>query len=80
MGGQSLLKNTIKVHRAMKDWTQEELARRIGVSRKTVNTIENGVYVPSTVLALKMARVFGVAVEDVFQLAEPFPPENENKT
>jgi putative transcriptional regulator len=80
MGGQSLLKNTIKVHRAMKDWTQEELARRIGVTRKTVNTIENGVYVPSTVLALKMARVFGVAVEDVFQLAEPFPPENENKT
>ena len=80
MGGQSLLKNTIKVHRAMKDWTQEELARRTGVTRKTVNTIENGIYVPSTVLALKMARVFGVAVEDVFQLAEPFPPENDKET
>ena len=64
----------------MKDWTQEELARRIGVTRKTVNTIENGVYVPSTVLALKMARVFGVTVEDIFQLAEPVPPENENDT
>lgn len=73
MGGPFPLKNTIKVHRAMKDWTQEELARRIGVTRKTVNTIENGIYVPSTVLAIKMARVFGVTVEDVFQLAEPFP-------
>jgi putative transcriptional regulator len=75
MGGPSLLKNSIKVHRAMKDWTQEELARRVGVTRKTVNTIENGVYVPSTVLALKMARVFGVTVEDVFQLTEPFPAD-----
>jgi putative transcriptional regulator len=75
MGGQPLLKNKIKVQRAMKDWTQEELARRVGVTRKTVNTIENGVYVPSTVLALKMARVFGVTVEDVFQLAEPFPED-----
>jgi putative transcriptional regulator len=80
MGGPPLLKNTIKVQRAVKDWTQEELARRIGVTRKTVNTIENGIYVPSTVLALKMARVFGVAVEDVFQLAEPFPPENDKET
>ena len=51
----------------------QELARRIGVTRKTVNTIENGIYVPSTVLALKMARVFGVAVEEIFQLADPFP-------
>jgi putative transcriptional regulator len=75
MGGPPLLKNTIKVQRAVKDWTQEELARRIGVTRKTVNTIENGIYVPSTVLALKMARVFGVTVEDVFQLAEPFPAD-----
>ena len=64
------LRNTLKVHRARMDWTQEELARRIGVTRKTVNTIENGVYVPSTVLALKMARAFGVAVEDLFQLPE----------
>jgi putative transcriptional regulator len=75
MGGPPLLKNTIKVQRAVKDWTQEELARRIGVTRKTVNTIENGIYVPSTVLALRMARVFGVPVEEIFELAEPFPPE-----
>jgi putative transcriptional regulator len=76
MGRPPLLENKIKVQRAMKDWTQEELARRVGVTRKTVNTIENGVYVPSTVLALKMARVFGVTVEDVFQLAEPFPADH----
>jgi len=67
------LTNTIKVHRARLDWTQEELANRIGVTRKTINTIENGVYVPSTVLALKMARAFGVAVEDIFQLAGAGP-------
>jgi putative transcriptional regulator len=65
-----LLKNTIKVQRAVKDWTQEELARRVGVTRKTINTIENGVYVPSTYLALKIAKVFGVTVETVFQLVE----------
>jgi putative transcriptional regulator len=64
------LRNTLKVHRARMDWTQEELARRVGVTRKTVNTVENGVYVPSTVLALRIARAFGVAVEDIFQLPE----------
>jgi putative transcriptional regulator len=62
------LRNTLKIQRARMDWTQEELARRVGVTRKTVNTIENGVYVPSTALALKMARAFGVLVEDLFQL------------
>jgi len=65
-----LLKNTIKVQRAVKDWTQEELARSVGVTRKTINTIENGVYVPSTYLALKIAKAFGVTVETVFQLVE----------
>ena len=64
------LKNKIKVHRAMHDWTQEELARRVDVTRKTINTVENGKYVPSTYLALKLARAFGVAVEDLFQLDE----------
>jgi len=65
-----LLRNTIKVQRALKDWTQEELARSVGVTRKTINTIENGVYVPSTYLALKIAKAFGVTVETVFQLGE----------
>lgn len=69
MTGKSL-KNMLKVQRAMKDWTQEELARRVGVTRKTINTIETGKFVPSTYLALKMARAFEVSVEDLFQLMD----------
>ena len=65
------LKNRIKVHRAERDLTQEELARLVGVTRKTINTIERGVFVPSTVLALEIARAFGVPVEEVFSLADP---------
>jgi putative transcriptional regulator len=64
------LTNTLKVQRARVDWSQEELARRIGVTRKTVNTIENGVYIPSTYLALKMAKAFGTTVEELFQIPE----------
>ena len=62
------LRNKLKVYRAMEDWTQEELARRVNVTRKTINSIENGKYVPSTYLALKLAAAFGVTVEDLFQL------------
>ena len=50
--------------------TQAELALRVGVSRKTVNTIENGVFAPSTILALSLARVFGVTVEKLFYLED----------
>jgi putative transcriptional regulator len=64
------LTNTIKVQRAKKNWTQEELARRVGVTRKTINTIENGRYVPSTYLALKMAKSLDVTVEELFQLRD----------
>ena len=64
------LHNRLKVMRAERDWTQAELATRVGVSRKTINTIERGVFVPSTVLALRLARVFGVDVEEVFALAD----------
>jgi putative transcriptional regulator len=64
------LRNNLKVYRAMEDWTQEELARRVEVTRKTINTIENGKYVPSTYLALKIAAAFGATVEDLFQLDE----------
>ena len=64
------LKNQIKVYRAMNDWTQEELAHRVSVTRKTINTIENGVFVPSAYLAIKIARAFGVSVEDIFQIDE----------
>ena len=64
------MKNRLKVARAEMDLTQEELAKRIGVSRQTINAVESGRYVPSTVLALKMARVFGKPVEEVFFLEE----------
>ncbi|RLI07270.1 transcriptional regulator [Candidatus Bathyarchaeota archaeon] len=64
------LKNTMKVHRARLDLSQEKLAELVGVTRKTINTIEKGHFVPSTVLALKIARVFGVPVEEVFYLEE----------
>ncbi|MFC2157057.1 helix-turn-helix transcriptional regulator [Acidobacteriota bacterium] len=62
------LKNTIKVHRARMDITQEQLAEMVGVTRKTINTVERGRFVPSTVLALKIARAFKVHVEEVFSL------------
>jgi len=62
------MKNTIKVERAKKNWTQEDLARKIGISRQSVNSIETGKFIPSTVLALKMAKVFGANVESIFQL------------
>lgn len=64
------MKNTIKVHRAIKNITQAELAQYIQVSRQTINAIELGKYVPSTVLALRMAAVFNVSVETLFQLEE----------
>ena len=62
--------NNIKVLRAINNWTQAELAQEVGVTRKTINTIENDIYIPSTYLALKLARIFNVSVEDVFQLIE----------
>ena len=62
------LLNKIKVYRAMKNFSQEELAVAIGVTRKTINTVETGKFIPSTVLALKIARYFGVPVEEIFVL------------
>ena len=64
------MKNKIKVQRAIHNLTQEDLAKKIGVSRQTINTMESARYVPSTALALKMAALFGVSVEDLFQLEE----------
>lgn len=62
------MQNSLRVARAAQRLTQEELARLIGVSRQTINAMEAGKYVPSTVLALKLARVFGQAVEQLFVL------------
>lgn len=64
------MKNTIKVERAIKDITQQDLAVAIGVSRQTINSIESGRYVPSTLLALKIAEYFGKTVNDIFQLED----------
>jgi putative transcriptional regulator len=62
------LNNSLKVHRAMKDLTQEELAEIVAVTRKTINTIENRKYIPSTYLALKLAQALDTSVEDLFQI------------
>ncbi len=64
------LKNTIKVQRAKKDLTQEQLADLVSVTRKTINTVEKRKFVPSTVLALKLANVLDVTVEELFMLDE----------
>lgn len=64
------MKNLIKVERAKKNWTQEFLANKIGISRQAMNAIEAGKFVPSTLLALKMAKVFESTVESIFQLEE----------
>lgn len=64
------LRNQIKVQRAIKNITQDELAVKIGVTRKTINTIENGKYVPSTILAIRLANYFEIKVEELFKLIE----------
>ncbi|MCC6370789.1 MAG: helix-turn-helix transcriptional regulator [Bacteroidia bacterium] len=62
------MKNNIKIERARHNMTQEELAQKLDVSRQSINAIETGRFVPSTVLALKMARFFKLSVNDLFEL------------
>jgi len=62
------LKNLLKVERAKKNITQAELARLVSVSRQTINAIELGKYVPSTMLSLKIAHVFETTVNEIFEL------------
>lgn len=64
------MNNTLRVQRAIHQMTQQQLAEAVGVSRQTINAIETKKYVPSTVLALKIAKVFGQPVETVFKLEE----------
>lgn len=64
------MKNNIRVERAIKNITQAELAALTGVSRQTINAIESSKYVPSTVLALKIARVFDKPVDTLFYLED----------
>ena len=62
------MKNTLKVERAKHDMTQADLAARVKVSRQTINSIEIGKYIPSTLLALKIASVFNVRLDELFEL------------
>ena len=64
------MKNRVKVHRATRNMTQEQLAAQLGVSRQTVIAIESNKYLPSLGLALRMAALFQVRVEDLFSLEE----------
>lgn len=64
------MKNNIHVERAIARLTQRQLAEAVGVSRQTINAIETGRFVPSTVLALKIAQTFGKTVNEVFQLED----------
>ena len=64
------MKNTVRIERAILDITQQELAEAVGVSRQTINSIESGKYVPSTVLALKIAKYFQKSTDAIFMLDE----------
>jgi len=64
------LKNEIRVFRAKFNISQRELAEGIGVTRKTINTIETGRFVPSTILSMKIAKFFKTTVEEIFELKE----------
>ena len=72
------LNNRIRVYRAEHRLSQGDLAERIGVTRKTISTIEVGRFVPSTVIALKIARYFGVPVEDIFSLNDDVDVSESN--
>lgn len=62
------MKNTIKVERAKRNITQDDLAKSVQVSRQTINAIETGKFIPSTLLALKLSRYFNITVNDIFEL------------
>jgi putative transcriptional regulator len=64
------LSNRLRDLRAERDLTQAALAEKVGVSRKTINTVENGIFVPSALLALKLARALGCPVETIFSLED----------
>jgi putative transcriptional regulator len=65
------LRNRLREERTGRNLTQAQLAELIGVSRKTINTVENGIFIPSTVLALRLAHALGTSVERLFQLHPP---------
>ena len=64
------MKNSVRVERAKKNITQAGLAELVGVSRQTINSIELNKYIPSTLLALRMSHLFGVSVNEIFELEQ----------
>lgn len=64
------LRNLVKMHRARLDITQEELARAVGVSRQTIHAIERGKAEPGIILVIRLARLFGLKVEELFMLED----------
>ena len=64
------MKNYIKIERARNNFTQGDLAEKVGVSRQTINSIETKKYIPSAVLALKIAKIFNMKVDELFELEE----------
>jgi len=64
------MKTTVKVERAKINITQDDLAKAVGVSRQTINSIETNRYTPSTILSLKIARYFNTTVDELFKLEE----------
>lgn len=70
MGLAERLANSLRAERDSRGWTQADLAARVGVSRKTINTIENEIFVPSTLTALKIAQALGTRIEDLFRITE----------
>lgn len=73
------MKNSLRVLRAERDWSQADLAARLDVSRQTVNALETGKYDPSLPLAFKIAHLFGLPIERIFQPDDdvsPFPPRS----
>ncbi len=74
------MKNTLKVQRAIHDMTQDDLAKKVGVTRQTINSIETQKYDPSLSLAFKLARLFNVKIEELFIYEEELikPPSGES--
>jgi putative transcriptional regulator len=72
------MKNSLKVLRAMRDWSQADLAEQLSVSRQTVNALETGKYDPSLSLAFKIAHLFNMPVEQIFE-PDPEPEQQREK-
>ena len=73
------MKNRLKVLRAERDWSQQELAEKLGVSRQTINAIETEKYDPSLPLAMKIGRLFDQPVEEIFTLDEERAAETQRR-